>query len=157
MPKCYQLIGVPGSGKSTWAHQQMNGELSNCVYVSTDQWVERYAASVNKTYDEVFDYYIPSAVRLMTAQVIRAHDSDHDIIWDQTSTNVTSRRKKFNLLPNYDHVAVVFRTPEPEEHARRLAQRPFKNIPKDVLARMAFNMMNEPPTMSEGFSVMITL
>ena len=152
MPICYQLIGVPGSGKTTWAENKLRDELKDCVYASTDLYVEKFAYSVNKTYNEVFDGYMKSAVKLMTDQVIHARDLGQDIIWDQTSTTVVSRRKKFNLLPDYEHIAVVFPTPEPKDHARRLAQRPFKIIPQDVLDRMIFDMGNEPPTLSEGFT-----
>ena len=38
MPKCYQLIGIPGSGKSTWISNQDWAE--DCVVVSTDTHVE---------------------------------------------------------------------------------------------------------------------
>ena len=45
------LIGVPGSGKSTWVENQ--DWAKNCVYVSTDQYVEAYAKGLGKTYNEV--------------------------------------------------------------------------------------------------------
>ena len=50
MPKCYQLIGVPGSGKSTWADAQ--SWALTCARVSTDKWVEIYAREVGKTYSQ---------------------------------------------------------------------------------------------------------
>ena len=157
MSICYQLIGVPGSGKTTWAQDQLCGELKHCAYASTDIWVEKYANSVSKTYSEVFDHYMPAAVRLMTLTVIRAKNSEQDIIWDQTSTTAMSRRKKFNLLPDYRHIAIVFPVPEPEELNRRLAQRSGKIIPPETLERMIFNMSNETVSLSEGFMDIIKL
>jgi gluconate kinase len=62
---------------------------------------------------------------------------------------VASRAKKFAALPDYEHVAVVFATPEPDELARRLAQRPGKIIPESVLASMMQSY--NPPDESEGF------
>ena len=149
MPKCYQLIGVPGSGKSTWIKNQK--WALGLTIVSTDVFVEDYARSVGKTYSEVFTEYMPKAVDLMVEQVVNARKLGHDIIWDQTSTSIASRKRKFNMLPNYEHIAVVFKTPEKEELNRRLASRPGKNIPLNVVEQMAFDLTMEPPTEEEGF------
>lgn len=148
MAKCYQLVGVPASGKSTWIKNQ-DWALGLTV-VSTDAFVEDYARAQDKTYSEVFDEYMPTAVNLMADQVVRAREHGHDIIWDQTSTSVKSRARKFNMLPDYEHIAVVFKTPEPEELARRLASRPGKEIPDHVVASMIANF--EMPSTEEGFS-----
>lgn len=146
--KCYQLIGVPASGKSTWVEAQDWALL--CAHVSTDKWVDLYAKSVNKTYSEVFDEYMPTAVDLMAKEVIAAREMNRDIIWDQTSTTVKSRARKFNMLPDYEHIAVVFKTPEAEELARRLTSRPGKNIPAHIVRSMIDNF--EMPDTEEGFA-----
>jgi tRNA uridine 5-carbamoylmethylation protein Kti12 len=52
-------------------------------------------------------------------------------------------------LPEYSAIAVVFATPEPDELARRLASRPGKTIPPEVIERMIENW--EEPTLDEGF------
>jgi predicted kinase len=147
MSKCYQLIGVPASGKTTWIKNQ-DWALGLTV-VSTDVFVEDYARAQGKTYSEVFEEYMPTAVNLMVDQVVRAREHGHTIIWDQTSTTVKSRTRKFNMLPNYEHIAVVFQTPNEEEHQRRLATRPGKVIPEAVLHDMVWNF--EMPTEEEGF------
>jgi predicted kinase len=149
--KCYQLVGVPGSGKSTWVTAQ--DWARDCILVSTDNHVEDYATLVGKTYNEVFKEHMPRAVELMAQDVVVARNAGKDIIWDQTSTTVKSRIRKFNMLPNYEHIAVVFRTPESEELAKRLASRPGKNIPDYVLRSMIDGW--EEPTLSEGFSKII--
>ena len=118
--------------------------------MSTDIWVELEAERVGKTYSEIFDEYMPHAVKLMANHVELARDKGMDIIWDQTSTGVKARARKFNMLPDYEHIAVVFRTPEPEELARRLASRPGKNIPDHVMRSMIDNF--EMPTLDEGFT-----
>lgn len=147
MPKCYQLIGVPASGKSTWVNNQ--DWALPCAKVSTDKWVEIYANEVGRTYNEVFDAFMPTAVELMAKEVVVAREIGRDIIWDQTSTSVKSRQKKFTMLPDYYHIAVVFKTPEADELARRLASRPGKNIPDHVMRSMIKNF--EMPTEKEGF------
>jgi len=148
MPKLYVLVGVPGSGKSTWVNNQ--DWALNCTHVSTDKYVEAYARSVGKTYSEVFDEFMPQAVKLMADEVVEARKAGKDIIWDQTSTTLASRKRKFNMLPNYHAIAVVFRTPEAEELDRRLKGRIGKNIPKHVMDQM-INGWDEP-TEEEGFA-----
>lgn len=147
MPKCYQLVGVPGSGKTTWIDNQI--WALPCAKVSTDKWVDIYAKEVGKTYNEVFEMFMPTAVELMAKEVITSRDMGRDIIWDQTSTTIKSRQKKFAMLPNYYHIAVVFKTPVDGELMKRLASRPGKDIPWDVVSNMINNF--EMPTEEEGF------
>jgi predicted kinase len=151
MPKAYILIGVPGSGKSTWANTQ--DWASSCAYISTDKFVEAHARSVGKTYSEVFEEIMPTAVRLMVDDVIKAREANQDVIWDQTSTTILSREKKFNMLPNYEMIAVVFPTPEKEELDRRLHSRIGKNIPGTVVEN--FIDAYEAPSEQEGFDKII--
>ena len=84
MPTVYVLVGVPGSGKSTWIKNQ-DWALGLSV-VSTDNFVEQEATRQGKTYNEVFKDYMPVAIRLMANQVEVCKANGHDIIWDQTST-----------------------------------------------------------------------
>jgi len=147
MSKVYILVGVPASGKTTWLMNQ--SWIVGMEYVSTDFYVEKFAKRLGKTYNEVFDDVMPRAVRLMARAVNRARVAGRDIIWDQTNTTVKSRAKKFRMLPDYQHIAVVFDTPEPNEHARRLAGRPGKSIPDHVVRSMIDNF--EMPTEQEGF------
>lgn len=146
-PKLYVLVGVPGAGKSTWIENQE--WATDIPVVSTDKFVEDYAKEQGKTYNEVFKEYMPIAVRLMANQVEICKANNKDVIWDQTSTTINSRKKKFNMLPKYHAIAVVFKTPETEELNRRLASRPGKNIPDEVVSSMINNF--EMPTEEEGF------
>ena len=143
MPTCYQLVGVPGSGKTTWV------ESKDCAYISTDAFVERFARRMGKTYSEVFDVVMPRCIRLMMRAVRKAQAEGKDVIWDQTSTSVVSRIRKFSALPEYEHIAVVFQTPDGAELARRLSSRPGKNIPDSVMKSMIYSF--EMPTEEEGF------
>lgn len=148
MPKVYMLIGVPASGKSTWIKDQTWAK--DIPVVSSDNFVEYHAKRVGKTYNEVFDEYAPIAMRLMDNQVLICQANGTDLIWDQTNTSAKSRAKKLAMLPKYEKIAVVFKTPEPEEHARRLASRPGKSIPEHVIRSMIDSF--EMPTDEEGFN-----
>ena len=147
MPKSFMLVGVPGSGKSTWVKNQTLTD--NCVVVSTDEFVEQYASECGKTYSEVFQQYMPTAINLMAKKVVEARKMKKDIIWDQTSTTVASRRRKFNMLTDYEHIAIIFSTPSNEELIKRLEGRPGKNIPWNVVSEMINNF--QIPNESEGF------
>ena len=147
MPKCYQLVGVPAAGKSTWIKEQE--WAVDIPVVSTDHFVEAYAKEQGKTYSEVFNDYMPIAVKLMVNQALICQANGLDVIWDQTSTTKASRTRKFNTLPGYEHIAVVFQTPDRIELKRRLASRPGKEIPDSVIEGMLASF--EMPTEEEGF------
>ena len=147
MPTCYQLIGVPAAGKSTWLNSQ--NWIGGMEYVSTDYHVHEYAKLQGKTYREVFEEYMPTAVDLMAQEVVAARTAGRDILWDQTSTTVKSRARKFRMLPDYCHIAVVFSTPEIAVLKERLASRVEQPIPWEVVQGMIDNF--EYPTEEEGF------
>jgi predicted kinase len=149
MNKMYVLVGVPGSGKSTWVKNQIWAK--DIPIVSTDRFVEEYAEKQGKTYSEVFEEYMPIAVKLMANQVLICQANKKDLIWDQTSTTIATRAKKIRMLPDYYKIAVVFKTPETAELEKRLASRPGKTIPWDVVSKMAQQLEAEPPQLDEGF------
>jgi tRNA uridine 5-carbamoylmethylation protein Kti12 len=111
--------------------------------------VHEYAKLQDKTYREVFEEYMPRAVELMAQEVVAAREAGRDILWDQTSTTVKSRARKFRMLPDYWHVAVVFQTPAIEVLKERLANRVEQPIPWEVVQGMIDNF--EYPTNAEGF------
>lgn len=148
MSTLYMLVGVPGSGKSTWVNQQSWSK--SCVYLSSDKFIDEYAESVNKTYNEVFNEYIKTATQLLTKQAITVNVAETDAIWDQTNMSVKTRSSKLKLFPCYKKIAVVFKTPDKEELARRIASRPGKHISDSIISSMINNF--EMPTEEEGFS-----
>ncbi len=143
----YLFTGQPGSGKTTWYNNQEWNK--DCKYISTDKFIEDYALTQNKTYSEVFQEYMPTAINLMCEQVILAKNNNKNIIWDQTSTTILSRRKKFHMLPNYYHIAVVFKIPNYEVLKHRLNNRPGKIIPDEVVTDMISNW--QEPSEQEGY------
>jgi predicted kinase len=148
-PKAYILVGVPGSGKSTWVKSQT--WLDGAQVISTDTHVESYARSQGKTYTEVFKDYMPTALEMMVNEVVLARHVNRDIIWDQTSTTISTRAKKIRMLPNYYKIAIIFKTPPTSELMERLASRPGKEVPWEVVSTMAQQLETEPPTLEEGF------
>jgi predicted kinase len=143
MSKVYMLIGVPGSGKSTWVNAQ--DWVKDCVLVSTDKLIELEAGRQGRTYNDVFKDYIDTATKLMNADVLEAVAEGKDIIWDQTNTGRKSRKAKLAMMPGYYKIAVVFATPEKEEWQRRINSRPGKMIPEGVLKAMAMGLQRPEP------------
>jgi len=152
MTTLYVLVGVPGSGKTTWIGRQMF-DWTNTVIVSTDHHVEQYARSVGKTYSEVFKDYMTTAVDLMSKTAVDAFKNNKVVIWDQTSTTAKTRAKKLRMAPaHYKKVAVVFKTPNVDTHAKML-DRPGKEIPTEIVKDMIDKF--EYPTVEEGFDKII--
>lgn len=149
------LIGVPGSGKSTWIANQPF-DWARTVIASTDGYIDQKATELNSTYSAVFKDHIKDATASMRESVQHAVNHGLDIVWDQTNTTAKARRAKLAPFPpTYKKVAIVFTTPEAKEHAVRLASRPGKHIPDNVIADMIAGM--EMPTAAEGFDRLLVL
>jgi predicted kinase len=148
-PKLFLLIGIPASGKSTYA-TQLIGANPTAVYVSTDYFVEKFARRCGKTYNEVFKVFMPHAIRLMMTRVHIAAAAGHDIVWDQTNLTVKSRASKLRILNSYEKHAIVFESPPEDVLQARLQSRVGKTIPDHVLTTMQASF--EYPTEDEGFA-----
>jgi predicted kinase len=148
MPIAYILIGVPGSGKSTWVD---NAEFTtDTAHISSDYFIEEYADLHSTTYTLVFKDYAATANKLMFDEALEAIRQGIDIVWDQTNTTISTRRKKLGMLRDYHKIAVVFKTPKPEVLKERLESRQhWKEIPDDVMKTMIDQFQN--PTKDEGF------
>lgn len=146
-PKAYILIGVPGSGKSTWTKKL--SETVDFVHLSSDKHIERFAESIGATYSEVFLEYIKRATIDMNAELDEAIKNKKHIVWDQTNVSKASRKFKIGKLSSYRVIAVEFPTPDEVELKRRLDSRPGKFIPADAMRRMISGL--EPASLDEGF------
>ena len=153
MPTLYMLIGVPGSGKSTWVRSNAD---PCAIIASSDDYIEAMAAREGKTYSEVFDQHIKAAIQHVNTTVATAVSKGQDIIVDQTNLTVKSRKPKLAVIPDeYEKIAVVFPTPNDDEWKRRLASRPGKTIPSNILLGMKSSM--QMPTEAEGFDEVIVV
>jgi predicted kinase len=149
MPTLYMLVGVAGSGKSTWLANQ-GFDPSRVRIISTDNIIERCAQEQGKTYSEVFRDEIKPATSQMNAELRQATKDRVDIVWDQTNLTKKSRAAKLASIPeDYHKVAVFFATPDATELKRRLASRPGKTIPANIVLGMQSQL--EPPSTEEGF------
>lgn len=149
MPKCTFLIGVPGSGKSTWLNMSSLWN-SESIIVSTDNIIEDIASEYNITYNDAFPDLIKFAEKAMWNSLEDAVQYGDSVVIDRTNLTAGSRKRFIKFLQGYEFEAVVFPTPDPVEWERRLNSRPGKTIPENVLKSMVRNF--EAPTEQEGFS-----
>lgn len=156
-PVAYMLVGVPGSGKSTWAAQLLEDQKT--ALVSSDAYIERMAEAVGKTYGEVFQDYIKEATAHMKAIRDAAISNLQNIVWDQTNLTLKSRQSKLDVLreAGYDVVAVTFEIPDAELKRRReeRAKVTGKDILPSIVEEMGRNYVR--PTRLEGFSKVIVV
>ena len=144
------LIGVPGSGKSTYRASLP----ADATVLSTDDQIEAIAAGLGKAYTEVFRDHIAGAEKDMYQRAMKAFAAGEDVIWDQTNLTAKTRAKKLIMVPDeYEKIAVYFDTPEAAELQRRLDSRKGKTIPANILMGMASQLQR--PTREEGFDRII--
>ena len=152
MTKFYMLIGVPAAGKSFWLSNQLFAD--DVVVISTDALIDSYAASVGKTYDDVFWDNIGNAQKNADAAAREAFAANQSVVWDQVNAGKKIRAKRLRMVPShYEKIAVFFTTPEKIEHERRLTSRPGKTIPPHVIIQMISNITF--PSKDEGFNQII--
>ena len=148
------MVGVPGSGKSSWIAKQ-NFDWNTTMVVSSDAIIDQRAAAQGKTYSDVFQDEIKAATLQMNQNLRDAIDNNMNIVWDQTNLTAKSRAGKLSQIPkNYRKIAVFFPTPDAKELQRRLASRPGKTIPQNIVMGMISQL--QKPSEAEGFDEIIT-
>lgn len=150
-PTMIMLIGVPGSGKSTWRNEFINHfGLDHFTVISTDDYIDYAAKQQSKTYSEVFEDTIKSAENSMNITLKFNLSLSRSIIIDRTNTSVKSRKRLLDQIPPvYYKMALFFDTPEDLDY--RLKRRLGKHIPESVMDSMIKNLV--PPSYDEGFDM----
>lgn len=92
MTTLFVMCGVPGSTKSTWAHEFMKSRM-NIAYVSRDE-IRLATITDNEQYfsheDEVYEKFINEIVMMISSAV--------DTIADATHLSIGARKKLINAL-----------------------------------------------------------
>jgi heterogeneous nuclear ribonucleoprotein U-like protein 1 len=153
LPTYIMLIGLPASGKSTWAadHMAKNPEMGFQV-VSTDDIIEENALLEGLTYGASHKKNIGFAIGEMERRFQQHVNNGVNIIHDQTNLTVETRKKHLAKVKGYVKSAVIFKLAE-EKWRRQFETRKTKtgkDIPESVINNMtrAFEL----PTVQEGFN-----
>jgi predicted kinase len=150
MPELVMLCGIPTCGKSTYVNKLKKLDYwKDAVVLSTDNYIEKQAQRLGRTYNQIFDDVIKDATRELELEFNMAKDKGKNIIWDQTNLSIKSRRKKLSKLPSYYHRGVVYFSVSLEDALERNKTREGKFIPESILKRMWHQF--EVPTLEEDF------
>lgn len=152
-PTLFVLVGLPGSGKSTWAKaESQTGKTYHYDILSTDYFLELFAAQVEKTYKWAFENRFADAKKRMYEQAQYAFKYKKNVIWDQTNMTIKSRRRCTSMAPkHYYKVAVVFEVSDLELGTRLTLRevKDGKHIPQQVIHKM--KRYYQEPTLDEDF------
>lgn len=139
-PVCIALVGLPGSGKTSWRR----GFLSSCenpdswVVVSSDDVIEEKARSENLTYNKAFELYKDQLGAYIVTQMASAKAQNKNVIVDRTNLTGKSREYILRSLPNYRHYLVSFLDVPYDVVLERNANRAAfgRDIPLEVIRNM---------------------
>ena len=146
------LIGLPGSGKSTYVVEWIK-QFPETERVSSDAFIEAEAARLGTTYNQLFPSYVKEATKLYNKRRFELFQQKCPrIIIDRTNLTVGGRAKLLSSVPGayYKH-AIVLNPSFAEILKVNNERKQFgRDIPEDVLLKM-YNTMEIDDLAAEGF------
>jgi predicted kinase len=143
---CYILIGLPGSGKSTFA-ARMLAQQPRYNIVSTDEIRQKlYGNSATQG-------HWPDIEMQVLVQIKAALQNGYPVIYDATNFKHTHRidlLQKLSHFSNVSWIACYLQTPL-EQCKERNRQRD-RQVPEPIIETMAHSLVTHPPLMAEGFA-----
>lgn len=162
-PELVFMVGIPCSGKSTYAKEH----FPNHVLISNDHVTQQHAEDMGITYLEAFNRldYERDVLPVLMDTLKDAVRNKEDIVIDDTNTKVRSRARYLELFKDdfrsnmyhsiikldgrkYYKRAIVLHI-DYNTYKARSEQRTEKTIPESAIVRMLLEY--EKPTFSEGF------
>ena len=160
-PELIVMVGLPGSGKSTFVKQLLEDMKDAFVY-STDMYIELEAVYRGDTYNNIFKECISQATKECNRLVAEAFSEGKDIIWDQTNLGAKKRKRILSQTPkehNYRCMCILFEPPKLTLGKRALVHSNVKRKDKFISAEL-LNRMNEnyeEPMIAEGFNSILKI
>lgn len=143
-PKCYIMIGLPGSGKDYLIN---SNKKENDIVVSSDKLREELFGDINdqKHNNEVFNE--------MFKRTVAALKNGQNVYYNATNIN---RKRRINLIKEIKNAvkktiafyAIVIATPY--EKCLGNNNKRDRKVPEEVIKKMLFNY--QPPAYQEGFN-----
>ncbi len=144
-PRLILLVGIPGSGKSTYAQNKTKYD-SNIVWLSSDAIRERLYgdASCQDNPGKVFE--------IMQKETVQALEKGFDVIYDATNITRKARAGILNIVPKYvQKYCVVIWAPINICIERDKARE--RTVSKEVIDKMLKRF--EAPFYDEGFDTIM--
>ena len=152
-PKLIIMVGIPGSGKSTFAqHYTEDANNISTVWISRDE--VRYSLISGR--DEYFAKE-KDVFKIFVKKINSALAEGKDVIADATHINAQSRKKLLSniTIPDIQIEACVMETSLQECLANNEKRDGRARVPKEAILRMYHQV--EYPTFVEGFSSISTV
>lgn len=149
MATLYVMCGIPGSGKTTFAH---SCDMQNTVYVSRDECRFKLVRDDEEYFSkekEVFDNFI--------SEIDANINLGFSVFADATHCNVMSRRRLLQSIKSSpDQIAAIWFDTPFEVCLERNAKREGRaKVPYQAMKN--FNNSKKKPTFEEGFSTIYTV
>ena len=152
MATIHMLIGIPGSGKSTYSKSTLTKKYDKAVYIASDKVRDD---NPNLKEEEIW----PEIYRLC----VNALNNDLDIIYDATNITVNVRNRFKNKLKElnvkeYDMIAYYFPTNPNICYERVKIRNTLPNerfLPEDVVLSYGDKII--APTIEEGFKEIVVI
>lgn len=141
-PVVYMLVGLPGSGKSTFRDNK------NLPFTSADWYIEKWAAEQKTTYNNIWKDFVDVATDMVRLDIEWFNSCSSSWIWDQTNLTPKVRKKNMNKIDDKFRKIAVFFDISLEECLARNEKRD-RTIPADVIVKMHGSLVK--PTLEEGF------
>jgi len=138
---CYLLVGVPASGKSTLAKRLARSK--NALVLSTDT-IRQILYGNPKTQGNWEDIQ-----RVLHNLLLKCVSQNKSVIINATHTLRAHRQTLLTLSKQINWTCIYLKTDLDTCHKRNLKR--SRVVPKDVINSMHQNLLNEPPTLTEGF------
>lgn len=140
MANFYMMVGLPGSGKTTFAHNIEKGAMViSSDIIRKELWGSEETQGDNKIVFQELEY-----------RVIQNLMMDKSVVYDATNINAKKRKeflKKLNKVPNVKKVCMLMSVPY--EQCLQKNEERDRVVPEDVIARMYINF--QIPQSREGW------
>lgn len=141
-PAFIVLVGLPGSGKSTFA-QEFKTKFGYVVISSDDIRKESYNdVNAQEHNNEVFDEMLKRSIKCL--------QNNENVIYDATNVGSKKRIHLLNSIKRYTNNIICYFFATPYEMCIERNNKRERKVPEEVIKRMFYSF--QVPSINEGFT-----